>query len=44
MQVKELISEYSKHLQQAIGLTKNTGYQYICSVQHVMSESVKEAA
>ncbi|MCK4600541.1 tyrosine-type recombinase/integrase [Candidatus Bipolaricaulota bacterium] len=38
MQVKELISEYGKHLQQAIGVSESTRHQYIHYVQRFLSE------
>jgi site-specific recombinase XerD len=38
MQVKELISEYDKHLQQAIGVSESTRHQYIHYVQRFLSE------
>jgi hypothetical protein len=44
MQGIELISEYEKHLKQAISLTKSTRYQYTRYVQSFLIESFKEAA
>lgn len=38
MQVKELISEYGKHLQQAIGVSESTRHQYIHYVQRFLNE------
>ena len=42
MQVKELISEYGKHLQQAIGVSESTRHQYIHYVQRFLSETFKD--
>lgn len=39
MQVKEIISEYGKHLQQAIGVSESTRCQYIHYVQRFLSET-----
>jgi len=39
MQVKELISEYDKHLQQARGVSESTRHQYIRYVQRFLSET-----
>jgi site-specific recombinase XerD len=39
MQLKELISEYGKHLQQARGVAENTRHQYIHYVQRFLSET-----
>jgi hypothetical protein len=39
MQVKELIREYGKHLQQARGVSESTRHQYIHYVQRFLSET-----
>lgn len=39
MQVKELIREYGKHLQQTIGVSESTRHQYIHYVQRFLSET-----
>jgi site-specific recombinase XerC len=39
MQVKELINEYGKHLQQARGVSESTRHQYIHYVQRFLNET-----
>lgn len=39
MQGKELVSEYGKHLQQAIGVSESTRHQYLHYVQRFLSET-----
>jgi site-specific recombinase XerD len=39
MQGKELVSEYGRHLQQAIGVSESTRHQYIHYVQRFLSET-----
>lgn len=42
MQVKEIISEYNNYLQQTVGVTKSTRYQYLRYVLHFLSEASKD--
>jgi len=43
MQVKKIINEYDKHLQQAIGVSESTRHQYIHYVQRFLSEAFTDA-
>jgi site-specific recombinase XerD len=43
MQVKELISEYDRHLKQTIGVTESTRCQYIHYVQRFLREAFTDA-
>ncbi|TRZ50051.1 MAG: hypothetical protein D4S01_07500 [Dehalococcoidia bacterium] len=42
MQVKEILDEYSKYLQQTVNVSESTRYQCLLYVKHFLSEAFKD--
>ncbi len=42
MQIKEIVDEYSKYLQQTVDVSESTRHQYLRYVKHFLSEAFKD--